>query len=493
MGFGLSVLFVMWFLSGFVMMYASFPTMTHHQRLQQLPAVDLRNCRISLPEAARRAGIAMDTLQSVRVGMLLDRPVYRMATKQNRHVAVFADNGAVLRYTDTTLARKIATTFVHHTSQPQQVETLTQIDQWMAAHKYQGYLPHVHRFRMNDAASTYVYVSVYTGEVVQMLNARQRFLAWLGPIPHWIYPTVLIRNRPVWSQVVIWLSVLGTVMCVTGMVMGVIRFKRKKSSDWAFSPYKKKWFRWHHYTGFIFGLFVFTWILSGLFSMSPLDWAPSTKLSSGEGIRWSGEPLNLTAFALSPAQAAPVLAPYLDVKEIHLQQVNGKPYYVAYQDEQQTRLLAADARNSQPSGLLPVREALAGVRQLNPAMEINESRVLTFYDDYYYAKHRDKRLPVLRVKMDDARQTWYYVDLKTGQVALKHQSLSRAERWLYHGLHSLDFRFILYKRPWWDVVVIFLLTGGLLASGSGLVLTWKWLKRKKRRKPVETSVFEQAK
>ena len=33
---------------------------------------------------------------------------------------------------------------------------------------------------------------------------------------------------------------------------------------------------------------------------------------------------------------------------------------------------------------------------------------------------------------------------------------SRWNRWLYHGFHSLDFPFLYYKRPLWDIVVILL-------------------------------------
>ena len=33
---------------------------------------------------------------------------------------------------------------------------------------------------------------------------------------------------------------------------------------------------------------------------------------------------------------------------------------------------------------------------------------------------------------------------------------ARWNRWLYHGLHSLDFPFLRYSRPLWDIVVIVL-------------------------------------
>ncbi|RYZ81663.1 MAG: hypothetical protein EOP04_23535 [Proteobacteria bacterium] len=63
---------------------------------------------------------------------------------------------------------------------------------------------------------------------------------------------------------------------------------------------------------------------------------------------------------------------------------------------------------------------------------------------------------------------------------------SRFQRWIYHGLHSLDFGFLVYKRPLWDVVVLLLMLGGTCVSTTGLILTWTWLRRKGR-KLIKTS------
>jgi uncharacterized membrane protein YedE/YeeE len=463
------------------MMYAGYPTMKHHQRLQQLPTATLSRCQISPQQAVQRAGIT-DSIKTIRLGMLLDRPIYRLVTQSNQHKAVFADTGDTLSRVNTELGGRIARAFVRNRSQIASVETLTQIDQWMAAHRSQGYLPQVHRFVMDDPDKTYVYVSVYTGEVVEMVDARQRFWAWLGPIPHWIYPTVLIRNRPVWNQVVIWLSLVGTIMCVAGIVMGIIRYKRSKANAWAFSPYKKKWFRWHHYTGFVFGIFVFTWVLSGLFSMSPIEMGPDPERRLTEIKTWSGGPLNSARFTVSPVRAATLLGEQGLVKELHLIQILGRPYYLAYQDDFHTRLLAADEKSARPFKQFPAEPFVRQLSAFNPDHKLLEAKILTVYDDYYYSKKFEKRLPVLRVKVDNPEQSWYYVDLKTGQLVLKHEKGSRLERWLYHGLHSLDFRFLVYKRPLWDIVVWFLMLGGTAVSLTGLVLTWKWLRRKVRQK-----------
>lgn len=484
LGFALSLLFVIWFLSGFGMMYVKYPTMLQNERLQNLPVADLSHADLSLKEALAKAGIT-DTLRAVRLGMLLDRPVYRITTIQNKNLAIYADNGELLTPTDTTLAQKLAIAFLKNRYQPKNIETLTEIDQWMAGARSMGYQPPVHRLKMNDPEETYIYVSTQTGEVVQMVNAKQRFLAWLGPIPHWIYPTVLLRNRPLWNDIIIWTSSLGTLMCIAGIAMGFIRYKRKNKDSLAFSPYKKKWFRWHHYTGFIFGIFAFTWVFSGLLSMTPWDWAPFTRLNPDENRQWTGGVFNPGLFKQSPSKASAIFRNNLALKEIHYTQLQGKPYYQGYQDEQHTQLLLANNSSCNAFELFPSRPFIQAIRALNPTVNLSEAVVLSDYDDYYYSKNRDKRLPVLRVKMDTPEKAWYYVDLKTGQVVLKHEKKSRLERWLYHGLHSLDFSFILYKRPLWDIIVIILMLGGLAASSTGLVLTWKWLRRKaKNKKPV---------
>jgi len=37
-------------------------------------------------------------------------------------------------------------------------------------------------------------------------------------------------------------------------------------------------------------------------------------------------------------------------------------------------------------------------------------------------------------------------------------------RWLYQGLHSLDFPFLYFRRPLWDIVAIVLSIGGAVLS-----------------------------
>ena len=51
-------------------------------------------------------------------------------------------------------------------------------------------------------------------------------------------------------------------------------------------------------------------------------------------------------------------------------------------------------------------------------------------------------------------------------------------RWLYHGLHSLDFPWLYNYRPLWDIVVITFMVGGTALCVTSLVLAWRVLGRK---------------
>jgi hypothetical protein len=51
------------------------------------------------------------------------------------------------------------------------------------------------------------------------------------------------------------------------------------------------------------------------------------------------------------------------------------------------------------------------------------------------------------------------------------------ERWLFNGLHSLDFPFWYDVRPLWDIGVILLSIGGLALSGIGIVLGVRRIRR----------------
>ena len=94
------------------------------------------------------------------------------------------------------------------------------------------------------------------------------------------------------------------------------------------------------------------------------------------------------------------------------------------------------------------------------------------YDSYYYDRSGTLPLPVLRARYDDQVKTWLYFDPARGAVVQKEERRTRLERWLYHGLHSLDFPFLYYHRPLWDVVLIALSVGGIVSTVTIALPAW---------------------
>ena len=97
---------------------------------------------------------------------------------------------------------------------------------------------------------------------------------------------------------------------------------------------------------------------------------------------------------------------------------------------------------------------------------------------------QQRPLPVILVLTHDADATRYYVDPKTATVAGSYNARNWVTRWLYHGLHSLDFPWLYKYRPLWDIVVITFMVGGTALCVTSLVLAWRTLGRKLKRVAV---------
>ncbi|MDB5501010.1 MAG: peptidase, partial [Tardiphaga sp.] len=71
----------------------------------------------------------------------------------------------------------------------------------------------------------------------------------------------------------------------------------------------------------------------------------------------------------------------------------------------------------------------------------------------------------------------FHLDPVTGDLVGRSDSGRRAYRWLYNGLHSLDFPWLIAYRPAWDIVVWLLSLLGMTISASGVVIGWRYLKK----------------
>lgn len=108
---------------------------------------------------------------------------------------------------------------------------------------------------------------------------------------------------------------------------------------------------------------------------------------------------------------------------------------------------------------------------------VSSYRTVTEYEAYYLDRHHERPLPVLFFQLDDAEQSMFYIDPKTARVVESYDSGSRWNRSLYHGLHSLNFPWLYRYRPLWDILVLFLLLGGIALCVTSMLLAWRVVRR----------------
>ncbi len=501
LGIPLSVVFVIWFISGIVMMYTGgMPSIARDERLARLEPLAPASVQLS-PAAALDAANIVASPVSIRLQTLLGRPAYRFGFGFGGEATVFADDGALLDEVSVAEAVGLAARYLEIPPDALDLQaTHLSPDQWTLTLSQS--LP-LYEFSADDGKGTRIYVSAGTGDVVLETDRFSRLFAWIGVIPHWFYFTPLRLNQPVWYWTVVSLASLGCVLAALGLVLGVTQFRRSVPFDLARSIRYRGWMRWHYFSGVLFGVFALTWVFSGLMSMEPFGW---TRLPGLEVPRsaLTGQVQSTATFpALAAIGEVSVANALTAAAEVEFLNILGAPYLLVTpsvgraKPDVEPQGLHFTERLHQPYPLtlerpagrylvsaetLEVRQEPFSTEALVAALEgaangahVVDAKQLDEYDAYYYSRNDEAPLPVLRLKFDDPLSTWYYVDPVEGRVVSRVHRYGRLERWLFSGLHSLDFAFWYTRRPLWDVGMIALSLGALLTSAIGLCLGWRRL------------------
>ena len=327
----------------------------------------------------------------------------------------------------------------------------------------------LHRIAIDDAASTEVYVSARTGEVVLATTRTQRFWNWLGSVPHWIYFTSLRAHAPLWRQVILWTSGPAILVAVSGIWIGILqlRIRRRHQRD-RLSPYHG-WKSWHHWTGIVGGVFLLSWIVSGWLSVNPNGWLSGNSPDADALLRYSGH--DGAQFEAELARLAGESA-----RTVRFYHVDGMPIAALVMPDGAERLL--DARTGERV-VLTDRQLIHAAQRLMPDRQMIGHQRIEAYDSYWYAHHDRPPLPVLRFAFDDPQHTWFYIDPATGLVLDLLDDGGRGYRWWFNALHRLDFSWLVQNRVLWHTTVWALCLAGLTISASGTVIGWRRLRRKR--------------
>jgi hypothetical protein len=476
LGVVLCLLFLLWFPSGFVMMYWDYPSITPADRFAHLTPLDPAAIKFSPAEAAARAQI--DAPGGVRLTTFAGRPIYRFGGRGDATV-VYADTGEEQIEISQNDVARIAQMWSGQSVKAAKVEAVEQSDQWTLQNRVRDLQP-LWKFSWPDGQQ--LYVSEGIGDVIQYTTRASRISAYFGAIPHWLYFPPLRRNGPMWNRVVIWSSGVATFAGLLGMIIGVWMYSPSKRYKYggapASIPYAGWWKRWHMIVGLLAGAGAVTWAFSGLLSMEPFPQRDDSDEARGaqrvlQALRGRAP---LQRFAAKTPQAALAELHGLRVKELEWVSIAGEPAYFATIAPGDTRIVpveGAPVATLDPRALVEiVTEALK-----RPAASV---RLMANYDRYYLDRHRLAPLPVVVVELNDAAGSRYYLDPKSARIVGGYSAANFLDRWLYHGLHSMNFPWLYNYRPAWDIVVIAFMLGGTALTLTSLVLAWQVLGRKLR-------------
>jgi len=467
-GAAFCLLFLWWFLSGIFMMYFDFPEVKDADRLERAEA--LVPARVSLTAAEAWAKLQLQgTPDAVTLSMFDSRPAYRFRLGRLQTV-VYADNGESQTKFPAGLNLRTAASWTGQPTSAAKVRRITEVDQWTVG----GVFRNGPLTKYSWADGEEVYVSSATGWVVQYTTRSTRLGAWLGPIPHWLYFTPLRSKPRLWSRIVIWLSGIATVVALLGLFAGLSMYSPAKRYRFAGVPSAIPYTgpkRLHMILGLFFGVLACTWAFSGMLSMDPF---PATRASESSRIpdALNGEPFTFEAFiAKSPRQALDQVNADVRVKELEFLVVAGEPYYLAKQDARTSRVIPMvgdPARQFDHSWLLSAVSKAGGIA---------EAKFIGQYDAYYLDRRKELPLPVLLIQLKDPARSRFYIDPRTARIVGGYSSADWAERWLYHGLHSINFPWLYNNRPAWDIVVLVLMLGGVSLSTTSAIIGWRLVKR----------------
>lgn len=457
------------------MMYCDYPGIKPSDRLARAQVLDPMGIRLSPEQAWAQFKIPGEP-DEVSLSMFDGRPAYWFRVGGTEK-AVYADNGQAQETFSSALNLRTAAAWVGQPPAAASVSAVRSVDQWTVGGIYSRSAP-LTKYTWPDGAQ--VYVSNRTGKVVQYTTKATRLGAWLGPIPHWLYFTPLRNNGKLWSRIVIWLSGAATVVAILGLAAGLSMYSAGKRYRFRGVPTGIPYSgtkRLHMILGLFFGLLACTWAFSGMLSMDPFPASDQsggrTELQIADAL--SGEPFSFGAFqAKGPAEALRQAGAGLRIKQMEFVMIADQPFYLAMQDDRHSRLIPV---SGSPASELSREQLLAFIMNAKQSPGVARAEMIADYDSYYLDRHRELPLPVLRARMKDPEHTTLYINPRTARIVGSYSTPEWSERWLYHGLHSMNLAWLYDHRPAWDGVVLTLMLGGVSLSVSGVILGWRLLRR----------------
>lgn len=464
----ISVFFLMWFVTGLVLLYHSFPNLSNEQKYEKQEAIS--NIQIDINEVLSRVDEGSD-VRDISVRETRGQTLFSLRAKGKTYV-ICADSTQSVRSTD---AKAIAQTVKRWIDVPiSRIDTLNERDQWIMYSSYKRKMP-IYKYYFDDDDKHQLYISAREGKVLQLTTSSERIWAYVGAIPHKLYFPFLRKYTRAWINSFTVFGIIILIVCIAGMYLGIsISYRRYRSTKRLNSPYKNVVYRWHHICGLIFGVFLITWAISGAMSIqrvpqclvkTQVDYNINSRKIRGERLKVDKYVLDYRALYLS----------YKDIKEIRWSHYQDTPIYSVVAGDKSYYI---DASGEEVKELYLDEKAIdKTIRGIHGDSTRYDISLINEYDNYYLSLGNDLDLPVYKVDVADSDNSVYYINPKTGRY--KYLNTNRkVKKWLFSGLHYFKFKFLSDNPCLWTIIIWLLCLGGICVTASGVYMSVSYLRRK---------------
>lgn len=503
LGVVLALVMFVWFFTGIAIIYSTQTTQSRSQQLANAESLAPEAGWLSLGEAwdrsaeQRKAFAARHKTKAANSGEASARPanggdaelgivdarlvshtgepLWLVEDTQGSRFALSAIDGSV-QETSSEQALRIADDWFKLNGSNLNLAVLETVENPIILRNQDALRP-FHRVASDDGDE--LLISARTGEVLHASTRVDRAFYYAGNWLHLFKPLDSIGLGGIRHDVQMWAGLSATIACVTGMIIGWLRWRpgiggKPTYSQGRTQPYRESWMKWHFWTGLIGGTVALGWGLSGFISTNPGKLFSSPDVSKAELSRYLGDQLPA---AMRDWRPVPLSTPLgVDVVEMGWRRLGQETVLLAFTRDGQRLPQTPEGVGPRFSdaGLTAAAQRIAGDRPLG------KLNVLDDYDSYYYPRHHqglvEKPLPVVVAELGDEAGTRLYLDPQDGRILAKLDTSRRVYRWLYSGLHHWDFGW-LYFRPIWDVWMLTWVGFGLVLGGSSLVIGWRRLKK----------------
>lgn len=467
-GTAISLFFLMWFITGLVLLYHSYPRLPEkltNEMKEELPS--------SLP--------SVQAIQE-RVDGVINRLSLKQFQGQTLVTATTKDSVYLLNADTLEAVKPITFATVQDVAKRwikapvMRVDTIHEREQWVMYSKYDKLIP-IYKFYFDDKEKHELFISGCTGEPQQLTTRSDRFWAWVGAIPHKFYITSVRNDIPTWKKCITTVSSICLIAALSGWLLGIYLFiKRYRQKHIWQNPYKKHWYREHFLFGMIFGIFLIGWATSGIFTMQRVpQWiAPMERnYFFSSSTFWGRKNPSLDTYLLDYRTLKKA---YPNLKEVEWTHYGNIPAYRIVEGSTE-RLI--DASSEEVKLLrIPEQTLIDGVKNVHGKdVKINIS-IMNEYDNYY-VRRLDLPLPVYKIEVDDADRTVYYANPENGYVRYLTKN-KKIRKWLFNGIHYLDIDWLRAHPLLWKSCLWLLGIGCGIVCLTGVVLSAKTLLPKRK-------------